>query len=365
MLCRLPLRWSELLLLYASAFAVAFWLASSLASVDRRALHRRWRLALLVVWERSLCKPLVCQPLASRTINEAIKPRQSMVLDVSFIQPEGKFVNITAKMLFARMVIDTDQTALENGENALDSVRGNGTSDVLTGAVIDRFVSEGTGFDPVISPGFIRVEHRTGFDTLGDDILDGFFVGVGNRNCNRATAALAQTKNRRFANGPAPGFELLRFVLVLFDAADKGFIDFNNAFELREIGAATRLAEPVQDEPSRLLRNADFLGELHRRNALAGRYKQVHSIDPLVQRNVAAFEDRSGAHRKVFLALIAAVEAASPRCNAVAHAANRAPRSIWPQPPFKIRPRGLLVREHLEKLEGRNGRLGHRATPCL
>jgi hypothetical protein len=39
-----------------------------------------------------LCEPLVCQPLACRSINEAIKERQSVVLDVSFVQPEGKFV---------------------------------------------------------------------------------------------------------------------------------------------------------------------------------------------------------------------------------------------------------------------------------
>ena len=119
----------------------------------------------------------------------------------------------------------------------------------------------------------------------------------------------------------------------------------------------------MQDEPSRLLRDADFLGELHRGNALAGRHEQVHRVNPLVQRNVAALEYRAGAHREVLLALVAAVEAALPRRDPLAQAADRAARAIRPKPAFKVDPRRLLVREHREKLEGRNGALAHGPTP--
>jgi hypothetical protein len=75
--------------------------ASSSASADKRAPHRQWHLTLLVAWGHSLRESLVCQPLADSAVNEAIKSHKRMVLDVTLIQPKGKFVNITTEMLAA------------------------------------------------------------------------------------------------------------------------------------------------------------------------------------------------------------------------------------------------------------------------
>jgi hypothetical protein len=69
------------------------------------------------------------------------------------------------------------------------------------------------------------------------------------------TTTLAHAKNRRLADRPASYLELLGVVLVGFLAADERFIDFDDAAELLEIGSTARLAQPVQDEPSRLLRD--------------------------------------------------------------------------------------------------------------
>jgi len=150
-------------------------------------------------------------------------------------------------------------------------------------------------------------------------------------------------------------------VLVLFEAADIGFVNLDDTLKLFEFIAAS-FAEPVQDEPSRLLRDANFLGELHRGYALAGRHKQIHRVNPLVQRNMATLEYRAGAYRKVFLALVATVEAASAFSDPLAKATNRAARAVRPKPSFKVCPGRLLVREHLEKLERGNGALGHRSA---
>jgi hypothetical protein len=74
--------------------------ASILALADRRVLRRQWRLVLWAVWWRSLREPLICQPLAGNPIHETIKPRQGVVLDVAFIQPEGEFVDVAAQDAF-------------------------------------------------------------------------------------------------------------------------------------------------------------------------------------------------------------------------------------------------------------------------
>jgi hypothetical protein len=144
------------------------------------------------------------------------------------------------------------------------------------------------------------------------------------------------------------------FVLIGFFAADERFVDFNDAGELLEIATAAGFPQTVQDEPSRLLRDPDLLRQLHTGDALAGRHKQVHRVNPLVQGNVAALENRAGAHRKVFLALVTAVEAIGPCRDTITHTADRTTRTIRPKPPFQIDPSRLGIREHLEKLEGRN-----------
>ena len=87
---------------------------------------------------------------------------------------------------------------------------------------------------------------------------------------------------------------------------------------------AARLAEPTEHEPCRLLCDADFLGELHATDTLARGHQEVHRIDPLVQRDMRPFEDRSGADREVFLALVAAVEPAFASRDPLPESAERA-----------------------------------------
>ena len=182
---------------------------------------------------------------------------------------------------------------------------------------------------------------------------------------DRSPTALSHTKDRRLADRAATGLELLGLMLVgLFPTDDKGFIDFDDALQFFKFRAA-RLAQAVKHKPSRLLRDPDFFGELHGRNALASRHKQVHRVNPFVQRNVRALENRSDANREVLLALIAAIKSALAGRNTVAKPTNRAARAVRPKAAFKIDPRCLLVWEPLEKLEGRNCALGHRATPWL
>jgi hypothetical protein len=118
------------------------FLVSISALVDRQGPHRQWRQVLLVFFDYSLDQCLVGQPLASHAVNETVKPRQGMILYVAFVQPEGKFVNIAAKMLFARVVVDAINAAFHDRENTLNAVRGHLVTDIFALAVINRIVIE-------------------------------------------------------------------------------------------------------------------------------------------------------------------------------------------------------------------------------
>jgi len=348
-------------LLCASVFSYAFSPVSILALDDRRAPRPRWRpIPSAYPAVCSLYERLVRQSLASNTFNEAIKTVERMNFDVAFVQPEGKFVNVSAKMLLACVVVDADDPALENRKDALNTVRGDIVTDIFACAVIDRVVTEERA-DAGVCAGFIRMQSRARLDMLMDRGLDRFTVNASDRHGDGASAALAHSKNRHLTNSTAPRFEFFGLVLILFDATDKGFVDFYDALELGKIRTAAGFPQAVQNEPRRFLRDPYFLSELHGRDALAGRHKQVHRVNPFVQRNVAALEYRPGAHRKVFLALDALIKTVFtlPGRDPLAQAAHWATRTVGPQSGFDIDPRGLLIREPLEQLERRNSALGH------
>ena len=108
----------------------------------------------------------------------------------------------------------------------------------------------------------------------------------------------------------------------------------------------------MQHEPSRRLPDANLFRQLQAGNALAGREKQIHCINPFMQRNVGALEYRASSHRKVFLALVAAIEAVLACCDPLAKAAYWTLWAFWPKVLFQIDARRLLVRKHLEQFEG-------------
>jgi hypothetical protein len=58
-----------------------------------------------------LDKRLVGEPLSGCSVNEAVEPRERVVLHIAFVQAKGELVNIAVQMLWAGMVIGTMQTA--------------------------------------------------------------------------------------------------------------------------------------------------------------------------------------------------------------------------------------------------------------
>lgn len=62
---------------------------------------------------------LIGDATASRCKHETIEPLQGVELYVPEIEPERKLVNVTAKMLFARVVVDTTDATFEQSPDAL------------------------------------------------------------------------------------------------------------------------------------------------------------------------------------------------------------------------------------------------------
>ena len=357
---------SSLSPLQASPFgACARGRARSSALADRPRLCRRWHPGPScdrASWARLVDESFVGQALPGNSVNEAVEPLHRMTLYVALIQAERELVNVAAKVFLAGVMIDTDQSALHDREHAFHAVRGHVIADIFAIAMVDGFVIEEQSAKAAVNASLIGVQRSASGDVLVNFGVQGRHVGVIYSHRLHAALALTHRDNGGLTDRAATGFKLLGLVLVLLDSADVGFVNLDDALELFEIAAAG-FPQAMQNKPRRLLRDADLLRQLQAGYALAGRHKQIHRVNPLVQRNVAALENRAGADGEIFLALVAAVEPARPRRDPLTKTTYRATRPLRPKPPFQIGSRGLLVREHGEQLECRNRRFGHELDP--
>jgi hypothetical protein len=304
--------------------------ACSLVSADmrepRQPLHPISSAALV----SSLYQRLIGKALASDSANKAFKPRESVMFYVPFVKAEGKLVNIATKMFRTGVVIDADQAPFENRKNAFNSV------------CVDNIMAEARAANARICTSFVGMQARSEFDVLVDSGLNCFLICALDRRCNRSTVALTHPKNGRLADCTATGLEFLVFVLIGFDPADETLIDFDDPAKLIEVWPA-RFPDAMQHEPSRRLPDANLFRQLQAGDTLAGREKQIHRIEPLVQRNMRALENRSGANREIFLALITAVVAVLACRNPLAKAAYRAFWAFRPSNSSKVEMVDLLT----------------------
>src|ERR1700688_5022605 len=147
--------------------------ASSLASADRRAPRQPSRPISSEVSAFSCNQVRIGQPLASGRADKAFQSRECVMLHVAFIQPEGELVNITAQMFFASMMVDADQPALENRENAFNAVCCHVIACKLAFTMIDGFVIEKHAADARIGAGFVGMQGRADFHMPMNFGLDG------------------------------------------------------------------------------------------------------------------------------------------------------------------------------------------------
>jgi hypothetical protein len=107
------------------------------------------------------------------------------------------------------------------------------------------------------------------------------------------------------------------------------------------------------------LLDANLFGDLHGRNSLTRRDKQVHGIEPFVQGNMAALENGPSANREVKLALIATVEASLTGRDAILTGTSWAGDAFRPETALKVGSGRFFIGEHLKQFEGADSRTAH------
>src|SRR3990167_8571315 len=286
--------------------------------------------------------------------DQVIQALEGVALHVALVQAESELAHVPAKVLFAGVVIDAMQAALEDRPQAFDAVGVYVVPDVLARAVVDRGALEEQPAKALIGRAFVAVDRAARLNVLVDRPVQRGDIHVPDMQGDGAPSTFTHPEDGGFSHGTPPALQALGLVLGSFLAADVRLVNLNDAAQHLQVRAA-RLAQPPEDEPCGLLRDADFLAELERADALTRGDEQVHRVEPLVQGNMGPLEDGPGPDGEVLFAGVAAVEAAFADGDPVTLGADRADRPLRPAARFQVHTRGLLIREHLEKLEGADG----------
>jgi hypothetical protein len=188
---------------------------------------------------------------------------------------------------------------------------------------------------------------------LADLVIDAMQSALEDRPDALNAIRAGHSANGSLAHGAASEVLLVGFVLVNFQTADERLVNLNRAAKFVQVFAA-RFAETVKDKPRGFLSDADFLGQLHRRDALASRHEQVHRIEPFVKRNMGPLKDSSCPHGEVQFAGVAAVVAILADGDSLYALALRASDAVRPETGFEVRSRAGFIGKHLEEFEGAN-----------
>ncbi len=303
--------------------------------------------------------------LSDHSDYERVQPLQGVTAHVADVQAERELVNVAMEMLLRNLMIDAVHSALEHSPDGFNAVRAHAVLGVDSSRVIDRFVPKEQTVKADVSGRFVRKDRGTYFDVGMDSRLQRGHVGSLNRHRYGTSAALPKSYDGSLADAPTSSLELFVFVLVALFPADEALIHFDNAAQLVKIIArAACLAQTLQHEPCRLLGNANLLAELQAGDALACGYEQIHRVEPFVQGDVAALEDRPCANREIERTGIATIEANLGLLpDALTALALGAKRPVRPEARFEVQSRRLSGREHLEQLERTNRAFAHKSPP--
>lgn len=229
---------------------------------------------------------------------------------------------IAVQVLFRAMLINAFHATLEHAEIVLNRVgvddRATFVSDILLCRMLGRLVVNERGADVRIEAAFVGVERAFLVDVCRYQLSNVFLVGGLDMESADLAATFDQTKHRALVGraglaaarerGAARRHCRCRAGLL----AEIGFVGFDGlafAANRAKVAFAHGFTNAMGQEPSRLERDFQNAVKLVGADTLLAGAHQVDCLQPLVQRDMAFFEDRADANRELLAAFAALLEA--------------------------------------------------------
>lgn len=248
----------------------------------------------------------VGQTLADDALHDQIGPGH--VVDAkpdAVVVPEVKLGGIAMQMGLTAMLVDADHPALEDAVEAFDGVGVDFAAPILASAMGDEIMLGEVFGDLAVLPGFVGHDVRT---TVHVRLDDGQQIGGGSsaymeRHDPRALGTPLDQRQDGVLVGVSPG--LGGFLLLGTVESFVNLHDGTLAAHWLHAEALHRLTDTVREEPRGLESDAENSVKLVAAHALLGSAKQVHCLQPDVQRDMAGLHDGADSRGKRLAADIA------------------------------------------------------------
>lgn len=262
---------------------------------------------------------------------------------------------IAVQMALIHVLIDTDQTALEDREEAFKRVRVDVATDVFALGVIDAFMLTDR-HEFAVEDRTVRDQAALPIQVFVKRALDGLMVQVHGADLSAAFDQAQHLARALTFDTTALG----RFAEVHFVSLDGHSGAANGSIA----PGLDNLTDAMAEEPCGLHGTLQHPLDLTGTDAFLGCAEQVDDLKPQMQRQVRGFKDRTDANRKRLFAGVALAQA-KPRglavqaSDAIRLATVRADRTVGPQARFDV---GECSGFGLE-LRGVENGLGHGLSP--
>ena len=333
----------------------------------------------LLPYGLSVTSRSIGQPLADSALN-----RTGGALNVIYALPDAiaipeiKLRKIAVQMLLAAMLVDALHAAFEDRIVTFNGVGGDGFGFderlAIGPHLVGDFVPIPNIFLRLVAHGIVAFElatnlfvgrmfvgHQAAF--LGDVRLEDW-RDIGNRGAvdMEATGRAAPLNEGQDDILVSPAVTLFGDAFQPTDVGFVGFHDLARAAQRADAGHPHGLTDTVRHEPCGLEGYAQGPGKLVAGNALFGRAKQVHRLQPKVHGDVAVLENGADFDGELLPALVTLPEADPGRLAAhladpLNPAAMRAYRTLGPYPGLNPSDSGGFGLHNL----GGKDRLGHDA----
>jgi hypothetical protein len=218
------------------------------------------------------------------------------------IEAESVFVQVALQIIPADVVIDASNAVLGQAPESLDRVRMRVARDVNLRRVVDALVLVSHPFERVVGRVFVGKDRAFWHRALDDVRHQGCALGVWDNLGNDSAFALDHTENRSLADSTSAEMLLFARVLVFLQAAERAFVHFDLAGQLRAVIAfIEHRANLFEHAPRAFVGDAKFTLKLLCRNSAPRLRHQVNRVKPELQRGGRVLKDRAP-HRMLMMA---------------------------------------------------------------
>jgi hypothetical protein len=324
---------------------------------------RKMKTPIDMAWPPSALPEAPASPRASASCYRNSKH----IFVIPVVVDERPLGNVQREISAADVVVDTDDTTLQNTPEAFNRVRVDCANNILAGSVPDDLMREEVVKQPITGVLVRREQADFRRDGFTDEAIIGPSVGRGDHAGHYVPLAAYGADDGRLARAGSPTHTVALVPMpVLGLATDKRLVHFNDTHELLELFVLERGANAVAHIPSGFVApETHDTVNLTGADALLGSQHHVDNPKPLAQIDVGVLENRADEVREAICATLAALRAFPLKFHCLERvdllrAATRAIDAIRPALGYKVRIASSLVRErrfplgdaHLHDLTG-------------